>query len=47
MKELNLAPGPQVGSIRDALLKAQIAGEVSDYASAVAFVKRYAQTLKS
>ena len=47
MKEINLAPGPQVGSIRDALLKAQIAGEVSDYASAVAFVKRYAQTLKS
>lgn len=47
MKEINLAPGPLVGSIRDALLKAQIAGEVSDHASAVAFVKSYAETLNS
>ena len=43
MKEINLAPGPLVGSIRDALLKAQIAGEVSDRESAIAFVKTYAE----
>lgn len=47
MKEINLAPGPLVGSIRDALLKAQIAGEVSDHDSAIAFVKRYADSLNS
>ncbi|MBQ9537494.1 MAG: HD domain-containing protein [Desulfovibrionaceae bacterium] len=43
MKETNLAPGPLVGSIRDALLKAQIAGEVSDRDSAITFVQQYAK----
>ncbi|MBQ7738121.1 MAG: HD domain-containing protein [Desulfovibrionaceae bacterium] len=43
MKEINLAPGPLVGSIRDALLKAQISGDVTDRATAVAFVKKYAE----
>ena len=45
MKETNLAPGPLVGSIRDALLKAQIAGTVSDRESAILFVKKYANSL--
>ncbi|MCR4667391.1 MAG: HD domain-containing protein [Desulfovibrio sp.] len=43
MKEINLAPGPLVGSIRDALLKAQIAGEVTDRESAISFVKLFAE----
>lgn len=43
MKEINLAPGPLVGNIRDALLKAQVAGEVTDRASAVAFIKKFAE----
>lgn len=41
MRETHLAPGPQVGVIRDALLKAQIAGDVTDVASAIHFVKEY------
>ena len=45
MKETNLAPGPLVGSIRDALLKAQIAGSVSDRDSAILFVKKYVANL--
>ena len=43
MKEINLAPGPLVGSIRDALLKAQIEGKVTDRESAIAFVKVFAE----
>lgn len=42
MSVTNLAPGPQVGLLRDALLKAQISGEVKDAESARAFVKEYA-----
>ena len=43
MSVTNLAPGPQVGLIRDALLKAQISGDVTDAESARAFVKEYAR----
>ncbi|MBQ9452189.1 MAG: HD domain-containing protein [Desulfovibrio sp.] len=43
MSETKLAPGPLVGVIRDALLQAQIAGEVKDRASAVDFVLAYAR----
>ncbi|MBO6171596.1 MAG: HD family phosphohydrolase, partial [Desulfovibrio sp.] len=43
MGETKLAPGPLVGVIRDALLQAQIAGEVTDRASAVDFVRAYAR----
>ncbi|MBO4300645.1 MAG: HD domain-containing protein [Desulfovibrio sp.] len=43
MSETKLAPGPLVGVIRDALLQAQIAGEVTDRPSAVAFVLNYAR----
>lgn len=42
MAETQLAPGPMVGVIRDALLQAQIAGEVTDRDSAIAFVRDYA-----
>ena len=45
MRETNLAPGPLVGSIRDALLKAQIDGTVSDRESAIEFVKKYATAM--
>ena len=38
-----VAPGPLVGVIRDALLQAQIAGEVTDRASALHFVCEYAR----
>ncbi|MDO5483995.1 MAG: HD domain-containing protein [Desulfovibrionaceae bacterium] len=41
MRETHLTPGPLVGVIRDALLQAQIAGEVTDHDSAVAFVREY------
>ncbi|MBQ7586124.1 MAG: HD domain-containing protein [Desulfovibrionaceae bacterium] len=47
MKVTNLEPGPLVGSIRQALLKAQIAGKVSDHDSAIEFVKNYALSLNS
>ena len=43
MSETKLSPGPLVGVIRDALLQAQIAGEVTDVESAVAFVRAYAR----
>ena len=38
MKVANLSPGPLVGMLRDALLKAQRAGEVLDTEAAIAFV---------
>ncbi|SDF61715.1 HD domain-containing protein [Desulfovibrio legallii] len=43
MNETRLAPGPLVGVIRDALLQAQIAGEVTNVDSAVRFVREYAR----
>ena len=43
MTETRLAPGPQVGIIRGALLRAQIAGDVADRQSAIDFVKAYAK----
>lgn len=43
MAETQLPPGPQVGILRDALLQAQIAGEVADRDAAVAFVRTYAR----
>lgn len=43
MGETKLTPGPLVGVIRDALLQAQIAGEVTDLESAVRFVRDYAR----
>ena len=43
MQETGLAPGPLVGVIREALLQAQISGEVSDINSAKLFVKDYAR----
>lgn len=43
MSETRLAPGPLVGVIRDALLQAQISGEVTDLESAVHFVREYAR----
>ena len=45
MQETQLNPGPQVGYIREALLQAQIAGDVKDVESAKAFVRQYAKTL--
>lgn len=42
MRETSLTPGPAVGVIRDALLQAQIAGEVTDVESAARFVREYA-----
>ena len=41
MEYTGLPPGPEVGNIRDALLKAQIAGLITNTESAVDFVKRY------
>ena len=46
MEYTSLPPGPAVGTIREALLKAQVAGEVTDRDSAIAFVKNYAAKLK-
>lgn len=43
MTETHLAPGPLVGVLRDALLQAQIAGEVSDRESALRFVREYSR----
>ena len=40
---LDKLSGPLVGVIRDALLQAQIAGEVTDRASALHFVCEYAR----
>ncbi len=39
MEYTNLPPGPDVGRLREALLAAQVAGEVKDRDGAVAFVK--------
>ena len=46
MEYTSLPPGPAVGTIREALLKAQVAGEVTDRDSAITFVKNYAAKLK-
>jgi len=43
MLATGLQPGPTVGMIRDALLKAQIAGDVTGIEEANAFVVRYAK----
>ena len=43
MRSTGLKPGPAVGIIREALLKAQIAGDVTDADSAHDFVKAYTQ----
>ncbi len=43
MTHTNLPPGPMIGVLRDALLQAQIAGEVENGEDAIAFVKVYAQ----
>ena len=43
MRETSMAPGPMIGVIREALLQAQIAGEVTDEAGARAFVQEYAK----
>ena len=44
MVNTGLKPGPVVGQIRDALLTAQIAGEVTNRDEAVAFVRHMAET---
>lgn len=41
MEHTKLPPGPEVGNIREALLKAQIAGLITDTAGAIDFVKKY------
>ena len=41
MQQLGLKPGPTIGLIREALLKAQIAGDVSSRDDAEVFVKKY------
>jgi len=41
MEHTGLKPGPAVGLIRDALLSAQISGEVTDQAGAIDYVKQY------
>ncbi len=46
MEVTGLKPGPHVGIIRQALLKAQIAGEVNNLEEASAFVQKYAETYK-
>ena len=43
MEATRLKPGPLVGIIRDALLQAQIAGDVTDADSARHFVCNYAK----
>lgn len=43
MQATGMNPGPSVGIIRDALLKAQIAGDVTSVDEAKAFVARYAE----
>jgi poly(A) polymerase len=43
MEYAELPPGPLIGVLRDALLKAQVAGEVTDEDSAIAFVIAGAQ----
>ena len=46
MECTGLTQGPAVGVIREALLKAQVAGEVVDMDTAVAFVQQYASRLE-
>lgn len=41
MEYTALPPGPMVGMLRDNLLKAQIAGEVTDRDSAIEFVRKF------
>lgn len=41
MEHTKLPPGPAVGTIREALLQAQIAGQVANVNDAVEFVKKY------
>lgn len=41
MEHTKLPPGPAVGAIREALLRAQIEGEVANLEDAVAFVQKY------
>jgi poly(A) polymerase len=43
MEYAELPPGPLIGVLRDSLLKAQVAGEVTDEDSAIAFVINKAQ----
>ncbi len=43
MQYTALPPGPMIGVLREALLQAQISGEVEDTQSAVEFVRAYAQ----
>ncbi len=43
MQHTALPPGPAIGMMRDALLQAQIAGEVEDTQGAIDFVRAYAQ----
>ena len=45
MEHTGLTPGPHVGLIREALLKAQVAGEVNNGIEAVAFVTNYAKDM--
>ncbi len=45
MHHTSLPPGPTIGLLREALLQAQIAGEVENAEDAVAFVKIYAQKM--
>ena len=42
MQHAHIKPGPAVGVIRDALLQAQIAGDVTSVEEALAFVREYA-----
>jgi poly(A) polymerase len=46
MKATGLKPGPAVGVIREALLKAQIAGDVTNVDEAKQFVKAYKESEK-
>jgi len=46
MKTTGLKPGPAVGVIREALLKAQIAGDVCSADDAKRFVKAYKESEK-
>jgi poly(A) polymerase len=46
MRATGLKPGPAVGVIREALLKAQIAGDVPDHDAAIRFVRAYKEMEK-
>ncbi len=43
MTHTNLSPGPMIGILRDALLQAQIVGDVETVDAAIAFVKDYVE----